>query len=523
MSRPISETEIRHLPDTPINRRLIARWAEQDQRGIQLQRTLFNNTEPDPATPIPQKRNDTCDVTFQIQQATEEASAELTDQTFVDREIVSRMTAGSSRSRTFSAADVAQHMMSSINILLEFPKVYDQKKNKCAAVMSFVKWLKKHEHFKWLTGETGDELREALANLATDLMAEYLAPPKLVAAVQMGALLSSEFHKNVFISDFHCGMCHVDSDFGKFQDACAGGVSDDSVLTFVHPSILPGFDRLTGANSAEHWVDMATAVIDSASFLDITSLEKVYTTNMSRWKQFQIGSQLPKLAKSKEQEIFSALMASAERAGLTVISEPDRAQHLLQGISLTVSVYGKYVTVQELIHDAIAAAKLGRAAVTRKFVFEQYEEQYAFHAHRAPGSGGGHHRNAKDPLAMQPDDAAVLIAGAQEGIMIKCKDCAIQFEFTVGQQEFFKKKCNDSKPSRCDPCSKKNKERMKKKPCHQFAKTGSCSFGDRCRFSHEPDAVLCVGNDSDEQSSESSEWSDDRSDYDSDEGKPWRY
>jgi hypothetical protein len=300
MYRP-TEAEIRHLSDTPLNRRLIQRWADQDQRGLLLQRTLFSGTvEPDPETPTkeaPRNFSETAEVTFRIHEEDPEGpSLELSDQTFIDRAIVSRMVAGSSRSRTCSATDISQIMFSTINILVEFPKVYEQKKNKCATVISFVAWLIKNEHFTWPVDETGDALRDVLSGLSTGLMAEFLAPPKLVAAVQMAALFVSKFHSSVFISDFHTGLCHQDTDFNKFKDDCARGLSDDSVLKFIHPGVLPGFERLTGAHSAEYWVDTATAIIDSASFLDIVKLEAVYNNNLVKWQEFQIGAKQPKIS-----------------------------------------------------------------------------------------------------------------------------------------------------------------------------------------------------------------------------------
>ena len=199
-----NETEIRNLPDTPLNRRLLKRWNEQDQRGLLLQRTLFSeHFEADPFTPEKEPErgcNETAGVTFKIQQENSEHE-EIVDQTAVDRAIVSRMISGSSRSRAFSASEISQSVLSSINIQTEFPKVYELKKNKCASVTSFVQWLIKHESFKWPVDEKGDALRDVLSQLAVNLMAESLAPPKLVAAIQLASLFVSEHHKRVFISD----------------------------------------------------------------------------------------------------------------------------------------------------------------------------------------------------------------------------------------------------------------------------------------------------------------------------------
>jgi hypothetical protein len=115
-----------------------------------------------------------------------------------------------------------------------------------------VAWLKKHEHFRWPSSETGDELRDVLSSLANCLMAEFTAPPKMIVAVQMAALFVSTKHNPGFMSDFHSGLCYQDSDICEFRDNCARGITDDSVLKFIHPSALPGFDRLTGIYSAEN-------------------------------------------------------------------------------------------------------------------------------------------------------------------------------------------------------------------------------------------------------------------------------
>jgi hypothetical protein len=85
-----TEAEIKRLSDTPLNRRLIKRWSEQDERGIALQRKLFSQTlESDPKTPAnvaQSKSNVTAGVTFQI---LEDPEFDVpTDQSLVDRAIV---------------------------------------------------------------------------------------------------------------------------------------------------------------------------------------------------------------------------------------------------------------------------------------------------------------------------------------------------------------------------------------------------------------------------------------------------
>ena len=117
-----TESEIRLLPDTPMNRRLLQRWSEQDERGLRSQRTLFSKKdEPDPRTPAkedPRRDNETAEVTFRIQPEESEQDELTQDQSSVDREIVSRMIAGSSRARMLSRADVSEQRMGTINIQL---------------------------------------------------------------------------------------------------------------------------------------------------------------------------------------------------------------------------------------------------------------------------------------------------------------------------------------------------------------------------------------------------------------------
>jgi hypothetical protein len=482
-------TEIRNLPDTPFNRRLVKIWAEQDERGERVQRTLFSQpVATDVSTPVRIPQNVSADLTFRIQPDEFEP---LVDQTQIDRAIVSRMTAGSSRSRTFSSKDVFEYMLSSINVCTEFPAVYQQKKNKCATVMSLMAWIKKNEKFKFPSDETGDELREVLSSLATNVMAEYLAPPKLVAAIQMSAMFGSNFHKAMCVSDFHSGMCHADDEFESFKNDCAQGLSDDSVLKFVNPTALPGYDRLTGSHSAENWVEIVTALIDSASFLDIIHLEELYNKSLDRWKSFQIGRMAPKQARSTEQELFSALSSAADRAGMTMMDESARATHMLQGISLSLMLHGRIVEAKQLIQDNIATTKLGKAALTRKFVFDQYQQQYEFQAH--------HVSVVTTIKAAKPDTVLIASAGLGVGqgggIMLNCKDCAHLFEFTLGNQAFYKEKKIEHQPSRCDVCSKKNKATMAGLPCLKFKKEGGCSYGDRCRFQHESPVVMCLEED----------------------------
>jgi hypothetical protein len=491
-----TEAEIKLLADTPLNRRLIKRWSEQDQRGITLQRTLFSQgDESEPRTPanaaptrLPSSMQ-TAGVTFQICEDSEQDDV-LQDQNLMDRAIVSRMIAGSSRSRTFSSASISELALGVINIQTEFPIVFELKKNKCASILSFVSWLKKHESFKWPTTEKGDGLRDVLSKLAFDLMAEFMAPPKLVAAVQMAALFVSAFHKSEFVSDFHSGLCHEDFEMARFRDECAQGKSNDSVLKFVNPDELPGFQRLVDINSAEHWVDMATSVIDSAAFMNIVLLEKAYNRVLARWKEFKVGTRVPKQARSVEQGLFSELQVSAERADVSTVNESDRAYHIIQGISLVVRRLGRDVEVGNVIRDAIAAAKMGRAAVNRKFVFDIYEEQFEYFEHT--GAEFKKIQTEQGYLDHDTGEYALVTADATCDISINCVDCFNKFEFTASEQAFYADKGIEKQPMRCRGCKKKHVAGMASRPCHAFEKTGRCRYGDKCRFKHDDSTVMCI-------------------------------
>jgi hypothetical protein len=70
---------------------------------------------------------------------------------------------------------------------------------------------------------------------------------------------------------------------------------------------------------------------------------------------------------------------------------------------------------------------------------------------------------------------------------------------------------------------------MAEKPCAKFEKHGKCGYGDRCRFKHG-DTVMCMADDTDDTVMCMEEpavkgytaYDTDGTDYDSDEGKPWR-
>jgi len=71
-----------------------------------------------------------------------------------------------------------------------------------------------------------------------------------------------------------------------------------------------------------------------------------------------------------------------------------------------------------------------------------------------------------------------------QAIMIACRDCSEEFEFSVEDQQWHIDQGFDNQPSRCKACQKSKKERMGQvKPCYAFAE-GSCTRGADCKFSH---------------------------------------
>jgi hypothetical protein len=82
-------------------------------------------------------------------------------------------------------------------------------------------------------------------------------------------------------------------------------------------------------------------------------------------------------------------------------------------------------------------------------------------------------------------------------IELVCRDCQEIFLFDTGEQEFFKSRGFENKPSRCKQCRDKRKGIVRNKRdtqgwnrdiCYTFQRTGSCDKASSCRFSHEPQA-----------------------------------
>jgi hypothetical protein len=457
------------LPDTPLNRRLLRAWANQDDRGARLQKRLFS-ADPDISTPDPTdlKTFSTSKMTFKLQPAAEISDDAQPDPRVLDDLIVSRMNSGSSSSRTESGESIFLSVMAIPNLESEFSSLYEAKKNRSACIAVFVEYLKKkHPTWNWPKKEEGTKLRDLLAALATQLRAEYPAPPKIVAAVEMYALFLSD-HKSDLLSDFHSSLCYSDEEFSTFQDLCALGELDDSRLRFAHATMLPGFARFSCEDSDFWWVSTAAAVVDSIAFVDIKRLETEAEAAVKEWTKFAIRSRPPKNARSTEMQLHSVMIAACERASLVAISEIDRAQRLLDGIALKVNVQDRVVAVSSMIRDEIAAAKMGKAAVTRDFVFERYCHYYEFASHAAHAQG----EPAAQPTNSQPGDTE-----------IKCRDCSTSFIFSAGQKAWYKARGMDSIPTRCDSCNSKNKALLATKPCPQFDR-GSCSAGSSCRMMH---------------------------------------
>ena len=71
-------------------------------------------------------------------------------------------------------------------------------------------------------------------------------------------------------------------------------------------------------------------------------------------------------------------------------------------------------------------------------------------------------------------------------IDLVCKDCSKTFPHSVGQQIRFKSRGWTNLPGRCSGCVDKDKA---PKTCFRFETTGTCRFGDNCKFVHGGDGT----------------------------------
>ena len=152
------------LPDTPLNRRLLRDWSEQDSRGGRLRTTLFS-AEVEAVTPEPADPTtfSTTTMTFNLQPAGTLAEDEHPDQNVIDELIISRMISGSSSSRTETSDSIFLNTMGVLNIENEFPTTFEAKKNRCASVPALYEFVKKkHSDWMWPKGEKGDKIRTTL-------------------------------------------------------------------------------------------------------------------------------------------------------------------------------------------------------------------------------------------------------------------------------------------------------------------------------------------------------------------------
>ena len=193
---------------------------------------------------------------------------------------------------------------------------------------------------------------------------------------------------------------------------------------------------------------------------------------ISDWERFKIGSKPPNEAKSTEMLLFSAVQSACARTSLDPITEINRAQQLLKSISLRVRVQERDVSVYGLIQDEITKAKLGKAAVTRDYVFQQYSHFYEFRSHQIGCSRLDNANQSVLPLSVDGMDKT-----------LQCRDCSGSFVFSVKEQQFYESKNLTHNPARCPDCTKKHKAGMASKVCQHFQR-GNCSYGKRCRMMH---------------------------------------
>lgn len=259
----------------------------------------------------------------------------------------------------------------------------------------------------------------------------------------------------------------------EFETRAAQGKMLDYDLTYSSAVSLPRCHRLTGSLSDVEWNRVATASINVLYFDNIVQLELQYSSDLAKWKSFQVGSADPKEARSMEKALYAQVCGSASAAGLTPPISIDRSQHILSTINMKIRKAGQNVDAQKYIKDLAADLHMGSAAITRVWIFEQYESLHDSKLHSTINS-----------------QQALPSASAISDMQYACKDCGCQCLHSVQHQKEFAAKGCKNIPSRCAACHEKFRERASKTLCSDFV-AGHCRFGDKCRHSHAapPDAA----------------------------------
>ncbi len=96
-----------------------------------------------------------------------------------------------------------------------------------------------------------------------------------------------------------------------------------------------------------------------------------------------------------------------------------------------------------------------------------------------------------------------VVNSTQDGEQLTCRDCSQSFMFTSEEEELYNKNCWAHRPTRCKICSEKrnsrledrtNRDRKTKNMCYAFQQ-GTCEYGDRCKFSHDPNGKKKIEDD----------------------------